>query len=290
MRWPSVMRVRRISYALSLVVGVACLGGCSGDAMLSRFLRPDDDAFARAYFDSVRTGRVDYALAVLEPPFASLPGERDSLARLGAYLPPGPLDSVHVIGVSRFTFAEHHRSNLTYEYHSAQGWGVVAISVDGGPAGHAIFGIHAYHLAQPLERVNAFTFRSKGVGHYLMLALVLTCLASGVSVAVLALRTKMKRRWAWALLALVGAGAVMFNWTTGQVAFTFLKVLFFNAAAARAGEAAPWVFEAAFPIGALMTWRRIQQARNPAPSPDASASPAPSAVDTATISTDGGTR
>ena len=59
----------------------------------------------------------------------------------------------------------------------------------------------------------------------------------------------------------------MFDWTTGQAGFALMKFLLLDAALGRAGEAAPWVLQAAFPIGAIMTWRRIQQARNASPSP-----------------------
>ena len=264
------MIARRVFPIHPLVVGLGFLTACSSDVALARFVRPEDDAVARAYFDSIRTGRVDYALAALGPQAGGIRGERDSLVRLAAYLPAGPLDSVHIIGVNNFRSSSVDRSMLTYEYHSDQGWGAVSIVTTGGPTSRFVEGIHATRLTQSFEQANAFTFQGKSAGHYLMLALVLVCFSTAVWVAVLALRTTMNRRWAWALLALVGAGTVMFNWTTGQVAFRLLNLLFLDAAFGRAGSAAaPWILQAAFPIGALMTWRRIQRARAPLPGHDA---------------------
>ena len=258
------------------VLVIALLAGCDGGRGVSSFVRPGDDNFARAYFDSVRAGHIDYAVSALGPIASGVPGVRDSLVRLAAYLPAGTLDSVHIIGVNRFESDRQDRTTLTYEYHSAAGWGAatILIAADQGP--RTIEGIHADRLERSLEQANAFTFAGKSGGHYLMLALVLTCIGSGIWVAVAALRTKMKRRWAWALLALVGAGTIGFNWTTGQVGFRLLSLLFFNGAATRVTEAAPWILQVAFPIGAIMTWRHIQQARNPAPPTEPVAVTAPS--------------
>ena len=273
------MSARQLARVLSFVVALILMGGCSWDSSLSRFVRKDDDAFARAYFDSVRTGRIDYALAAFGPRADSLPGARDSLVRLASILPTGPLDSVHVIGANRFTSPTVDESSLTYEYHSMQGWGVVAIAIVGPPNARLIQAIRANRLTESLEQSNAFTLRGKSAGHCLMLLMLMVCLGSAVWVAALALRTKMKRRWAWALLALLGAGTVMFNWTTGQVGFVLLKFLLLDAALGRTAPAGPWVLQAAFPVGAIMTWRRVQQARGPAPAPIA---PAP--TETATES------
>lgn len=82
----------------------------------------------------------------------------------------------------------------------------------------------------------------------------------------------MKRRWAWALLALVGAGTFAFNWTTGQGRLLLLNLLFFDAALTKTGPAAPWILQVAFPIGALLTLRRIRSARH-APATPATVEP-----------------
>jgi hypothetical protein len=245
----------------SLVVALVVLVGCRGDDILHRLVRPEDDAFARAYFDSVRTGRIDFAVQALSPTTAGISGVRDNLVRLSKYLPNGPLDSLHVIAVNRFSTPSVDRTTMAYEYHSSMGWGVVSITSASELGRRYVDGIHADRLDRSLEVANAFTLRGKGGGHYLMLALMLVCVGTAISVALLALRTPMRRRWLWALFALVGAGTLVFNWTTGQVGFSLLNLQFFNGGAVRGGPAAPWILSAAFPVGALLTWRRIQLAR-----------------------------
>ena len=69
-----------------------------------------------------------------------------------------------------------------------------------------------------------------------------------------------------ALLALVGAGTFAFNWTTGQGRLLVFNLLFFDAAFAKRGPAAPWVLQVAFPIDALLTVRHARNARH-APAP-----------------------
>ena len=255
----------RISGVLGIAL-VACNGGGTPD--WHRFVRAEDEDFARAYFDSVRFERIDYAVGELSPVLAGMTGVRDSLLALARYLPQGPLDSVHLIGASRFRSPSTDRSELAYEYHSARGWGVASIMVLNEEGRRSINGFHADSLPRPLEVTNAFTLRDKSFGHYLMIGLMVVSVVVGFGSAIVALFTPMKRRWAWALLALVGAGTFAFNWTTGQGRLLLLNLLFFDAAFAKGGPAAPWVLQVAFPIGAVLTLRHVRSARHaPAPAP-----------------------
>lgn len=259
------MTLHRLAHIMSrwraALLLVYALAGCSGESMLNRIVRPKDDSYARAFFDSVRLGRIEYATQRLSPTLWQLPGVRDSLTLLATHLPHAALDSMHLVGASRFANAAVDRTTLTYEYHSARGWGWAAIDVLNERDIHYIDGIRADTLTGSFEAQNAFTLQGKSGGHYLMLVLLVATVGTAVTSVVKALRTPMRRRWLWALLALVGTGTFAFNWTTGQVGFSLLTVLFFNAAVMHAGPAAPWVLSVAFPSGALLTLRRVQQAR-----------------------------
>ena len=264
---------------LIAVLGVA-LVGCNGvgTADLHRFVRAEDEEYAHAYFDSIRFERIDYAVGELSPVVAGLPGMRDSILAIASYLPHGPLDSVHLIGAGRFTSSSMDRSELTFEYHAVSGWGVSSISLLNENGRRSILGIHTGRLPRPLEVTNAFTLHDKSFGHYLMIGLMIASVGMAFGTAVLALFTPMKHRWAWALLALVGAGTFAFNWTTGEGRLGLLNLLFFDAAYMKGGPAAPWVLQVAFPVGALMTLRRVRSVRQapaPVPAPPAEAEPAP---------------
>jgi len=249
---------------VAIVLGPLAACGSSDD-MLYRIVSKEDDAYARAYFDSLRGGRIEYALSRLSPKTYAIPGVRDSLVALWKYLPTGPLDSMHLIGANRFTNSSVDRTNFSYEYHSAEGWGAASVTVVGEEGIRYVEAIGANKLKRSFEDANALTLRGKSAGHYLILALLIVCVGASFCVAFLALRTPMPRRWLWALLALVGVSGVAFNWTNGATGIELLTVQLFGGAASRAGAAAPWILKASFPIGALMTWRRIQQARQPAP-------------------------
>lgn len=233
---------------------------------MHRFVRAEDEEFARAYFDSVRFERIDYAMIRLSPVLAQMPNVRDSLVSLSRVMPHGALDSVHLVGASRFRSSSIDRSDLVYEYHSASGWGVASIVVLTENGWSAIHGFRTEALPRPLEVINAFTLRGKSFGHYLMIALMIVCVVTAFGSAVLALFTPMKHRWAWALLSLVGAGTFAFNWTTGQGHLGLLNLLLFDAAYMKGAPAAPWILQVAFPIGAMLTIRHIREARR-APTP-----------------------
>ena len=213
------------------------LAACdNSDDMLYRIVSKEDDAYARAYFDSMRAGRIEYAMSRLSPKTYAIPRVRDSVLAVMKYLPAGPLDSMHLIGANRFRTSSVDRTNFTYEYHSAEGWGAASVIVVGELGIRYVDAIGANRLERSLEDANAFTLRGKSLGH-----------------------------WLWALLALVGVSGLAFNWTSGAAGIELLTVQLFGGSAIRAGAAAPWILKASFPIGALMTWRRIQQARQPAP-------------------------
>lgn len=270
------------------VVGVA-LAACGGDTPdWHRFVPAETEEFGRAYFDSVRFERIDYAVSKLSPALAQVPGVRDSLVSLAAHLPHGPLDSVHLIGASRFRSSSMDRSELSYEYHSANGWGAADIVILSESGLHFIHGMHTDTLPRALEVTNAFTLRDKSFGHYLMMGMMIVCVVAAFGSAVVALVTPMKRRWAWALLALVGAGTFAFNWTTGQGRLMLLNLLLFDAAFAKAGPAAPWVLQIAFPVGALMTLQRVRSARH-APAPAVAVAPVEPVAPTTDVPSEQGT-
>ena len=252
-----------MKYAETLLLGVVVTLGCSS-MTLARIAGVEDDRFARAYIDSVRLGRLEYAMSVMAPALAGRADLRDSLAAIAGYMPAGTLDSVRLIGANRFTSASVDRVQLVYELHSANGWGVTAVTVARDSGGRYVAAMHAERLAESLEVANAFTLRGKGPGHYLMIAVMLACAGAAFYTATLAIRTPMRRRWLWALFALVGAGTIVFNWSTGEVGFQLLQLLLFDAAFQRSSAASPWIFSAAFPIGAFLTLAKINSIRSEA--------------------------
>ena len=255
------MNGKHLSSSVALLALIA-LAGCSADDMLARIARPEDDRFARAYVDSLRFGRLDYAASVLAPALAQQPGVRDSLARAAGYLPAGPLDSVHLIGANRFEGGGVSRLRLTYEFHSSAGWGIASVGTATELGMRYVESLNTNRFNESLEAQNAFTLWGKSAGHYLMIALMLASVGASLAAVGMALRTPMRRRWLWALLALVGGGVIFFNWTTGQTGFALLRVQFINAAFSRGSPAAPWILAAAFPIGAVMTFAKIRAVRH----------------------------
>jgi hypothetical protein len=88
------------------------------------------------------------------------------------------------------------------------------------------------------------------------------CVALGVAAfalwaAFLVARTPMPRRWGWSVVALLGVGKVVVNWTTGE---TIMHLAWFPSISAPIGHGerlGPWLVALWFPLGALLAlWRR----------------------------------
>jgi hypothetical protein len=98
--------------------------------------------------------------------------------------------------------------------------------------------------------------------HLRLARAAMLCLAIAISlftlwVAVTVVRTPMRRRWGWAVVALLGVGKVVVNWTSGETIAHLVSFPSITAPIARSELLGPWVVAVSFPLGAILAlWRR----------------------------------
>lgn len=216
---------------------------------------------ARAYLDSAGAGHVSYLTAQLAPSLQAIQGVDDSVRAILTFLPGVPWDTVRLIGFHINGFNSERTSNLSFELHGTNGWGLANITVaeDSGPP--VVSGFHAYRIPRSLESENAFTLSGRPLQNYVILILAVGALAFSSWVAILAIRSGMRRRWLWAIVALVGASQVGVDWTTGEVGSKWFTIQLLPFSMMRSSSATAWILMVAFPIGAIVVLERLRRFR-----------------------------
>jgi hypothetical protein len=145
-------------------------------------------------------------------------------------------------------------ANVAIEYtFPASKWVVASATLSGEPGTFRILAFNVEPLPAPLSELNAFTFKGKGILHYVFLLLTVAAFAVSVFAFVRCLRTpRVKRKWLWAIFTLVGVVAVSLNWSNGTVSIDALRFNLLSASFMRAGWLGPWGITFCIPIGALV--------------------------------------
>jgi hypothetical protein len=237
-----------------LAVTALAAVGCDQRAAFDRLVPKDDAAFVIATFDELRQGNVGAVETLLDSATrtATAPQQLEQMAlAFGGETPRdvqviGALTNIQVGDDTRYV-------TLTLEYRLSQHWLVATMALRRSAGARRITGMRVLRTVDSQERLNRFTLENKGVGHYVMLLLSLVVPLSIVGTLAVWWRTPMPRRkWLWGIFIALGIGKCTLNWTTGQVGFELLRVLFLGAGFVKAGPYGPVVLSVAVPAGALI--------------------------------------
>lgn len=255
---------KRIALLVSLL-GVLAAAGCSSESVVRRLTPHDADVRARDYLSLLVRGRTDSVEARLAPSIRDQ-NAHATVAQLAALLAGQSLDSMHVVSLRVNTVSgtmTARFADLGYEFHTRRGWFVADVATVDSAGTWLVDGLHVEPVTDKLERLNAFTLAGRSALHYVVLLLAVVCVLISFSVAwLVAFRSRMRRRWLWALVALVGVGQVMLDWTTGEVGARTLSFELFGAGFVRGAPAAPWILSFSFPLGAAIAFERYRRWRH----------------------------
>jgi hypothetical protein len=236
------------------------MAACTPSDFLHRLATPERDARARRVLGMVVAGQVDSLI-----PRAQFETDSSQTAhaffQLDSALRGRKVDSLTLIGATRFDAGGAERLTLSYEFRTEKGWLAAGITTRDSAGTWALLGLRLNPLPGELRRVNDFNLAGSSPVRYLALVLMAACTIFTVGVAIfLATRRNFPKRWRWVLASLFGVGAVYVNWTTGEVAAKIFALQLFGAGVVRPSEFAPWVVSFSFPLGAILAlfryWRR----------------------------------
>jgi hypothetical protein len=252
--------VKRFGRVAPLAIAVA-LSACSADAALRRFTIPAHDSLARQFLNGVREDNLPSVDRFIGPESRKIPGLADSIRAAAAQLPIGPIDTVRLVGVNLMKRRDVTSSILTYELHTPHGWGLATLRINEELGLRFVDGFTGQPLPESLEALNSFQRGLARPKTWIFLVIVIGMAAFSLGMAVAAMRAPIPRRVYWAVLALVGAGGIAINWSTGEISSQLLTLRLFSSGVVRGGPAGPWVLSFSFPLGPILVWRRLQRAR-----------------------------
>jgi hypothetical protein len=220
---------------------------------------PDADTFARAYLDTLIQRRYDRVAARLLPGMPDT-GTTATLRSIRDELPDVPKRPI-LVGLEQAQFDSVTAIVLVYEVQGYRMYALVLVALARELGLCYLSVLRAMRTSAPLSQINAFTFAGKGPAHFIVAAVAVIALVFSVFTAFYVLDSRMPRRWLWAPLALIGTSQVVFDWTSGAVAFSWFAVRVPVLAAGRLGPAGPWLVVIALPVFALVAFERARRYR-----------------------------
>ena len=242
-----------MKYLQVLVTLLALLAAFSTKADLSDSpLVPQEEMnFAKDYLSQVRGRNFNYVLSYIDSGQIS----EEKLEEVAAYFPSGQLLSTELVGSQVSTFNSIWQGNFSFEYEFESGWALANVVLRRVDDKTTVIGFNVYRTEASQKELNKFILSDKTVLHYFILVLACIVTVFILITLIYCIKTPIqKRKWLWVLFVLGGIGTISINWTTGLYEFNILQYQLFGAAAIAAGEYAPWVITAGFPLGAIVFW------------------------------------
>jgi hypothetical protein len=246
---------------IGAILFVLVFAACSTERILSKVAPPEADAYARAFFETMRAGTPEDAKRQLSPAVLQNQASLDSVQSLRKqFAALGVLDSAKVTNGQAFFTGGSARARrvLMYELwgHGAIALAEIEILEDGTE--RSVNGLQMQPIAKSLEATNGFRANA-GPAQIAVLLVAIGLTLFEIATAVIVAMTPMPRRWLWALFALFGVGSFAMNWTTGAVSSSLFSFQLIGSIQ-RVGLAGPWFISVSFPLGAIVALRKRSQA------------------------------
>lgn len=243
------------NFRKSVLVCLVCcfLSGCLGyETLIRNFLPPEIDQFSREVIGMAKERNWNGILMWLDDSIKS--GEaKATFLKIFDYMDRGEIAEIITTGVHVHRFENTVTYSITYQLTYPEHFQVVNMVVADSGGGPLVKGFHVNDIPDSLDRLNRFTFKGKSYSHYLFLGLNVLYIGFIVLAFVVCLRTRnLKRKWLWAIISLLGAGEILFNWTTGAWQFKLLNFGFNISAFMPATPYTAVILKFYIPVGGIL--------------------------------------
>lgn len=234
----------------AIAFALMMLGGCDRQADFDRLVPREEAAFARESLERLAAQDFAWVEARLSPELrnAAIRGELHALARV---FPSGTPETTTLVGSQTDAGPDYWRARFTFEYAYPGTWLLAGVALHRDGQALLVDGINVEREAKSVAERHAVDLEDLTPAHAAVLALAIAVPLFVLHTLVACLRTPgLPMRWLWAAFVLLGVGAVSLNWTTGELAFSPLRVLLLAVGADRPLYA-PLTLSVAMPLGAV---------------------------------------
>lgn len=210
-------------------------------------------------------------VGLLHSDFHQTDGAADELAQLLDTIPDGDLNFEMFFAENRVGMGEYAGVPIYFAaYESATENGFVQLNLAVAPE-NEVCCVGTYMNVIPSDvrpsTYNDLTFVGKGWLHFLVAILAVVVIGLTVFTGIkCAVASDTARKWLWVPFVLIGLWGVTFNWTTGELAPSFMTISdtgfhvsliqfkLLGVSATTVGAFHPWIVEIGAPVGALIYW------------------------------------
>jgi hypothetical protein len=165
----------------------------------------------------------------------------------------GKYNSIKTVGWHIFHAPERTTYNLSYELQYPGKWALFSIRFAKVNNEFIMEGYNISPLKDSLENMNKFSFKGKGIIHYLFLLFMIAEVLFIIYVLTLCIKTRMKKKVLWFLFILCGVVSISLNWSEGVVNIQPLSIQFIlGVSFFKQGPYAPWILTFTIPLGAIL--------------------------------------
>jgi hypothetical protein len=259
--------LEKIVKRLGLKIAVIFLLGLTGCGWVINRMAPDAVRDAKNYYEQLRQRQVEQIVQAFDP-IADKNDLRGNLQKVIALVPEEEPLGTETLGAS----AECKGSGvctklIILEYKYPDRWILFRITVSNRSGHYAITNLYVEPESKPIASMSQFTFRGKGMDHYMIVFLALLSAGIAIFALVLCIRTPIrKRKWLWIIINILGLGKLGIEWTNGAL---WYKVAYISILPVGFGfdSESPFIY-ASIPAGAilfLLLRRRLAKASATAP-------------------------
>ncbi len=240
------------------VVLLLLMTSCSHQDLVDKIVSENDIAAAEKIYLALQKKdhtyiRLNASEQILSEDFES------KIAAIALQVPEQDYINKTIVGAQRHEFNNMANVVLSIQYTYADQYVLANFNFHQKDSNYLILGINIQPSAVSLAEHHAFTFKGKGLVHFVILLYFIAVLVFTVWTFNECRKFKpLKHRKKWLFFILLGLGNLQINWTTGQI---FLQVIYIQlfSLSFTTGPYSPWVFGVSLPIGAIMFWMFKEQ-------------------------------
>ena len=234
------------------LLAVLAVSGCNQKAWFEKLMPKEDVEFAKDYIALYQARDFESIEATIDPGLKNAE-LRPNLEQIAAIFPEGTPKDIQTVGFQSFRNADTCRVNLTLQYEYPEKWLLVNVVFQKNGSDITVMGMNTNPLRDSLQNINRFTWKGKGVRHFVIFGYAVIMPLFMLYALVLCIRTPIpKRKWLWVIFILLGFGQIALNWTDGNLNITPISFQILGAGFGKLSPYGPWLFSVSFPIGAVV--------------------------------------
>jgi hypothetical protein len=249
---PDIIK-KACSYLLTCLL--LAITSCNLQETAEKAVDKNKNKFAREFIDGVIDGD-STILRDVDPSILTDEG-RNFLNRLNKAIGNKPYKSVKIVGLNKhFSYKEREIYTINYEYEFERGFVFFSIKLSPSGQSYTVRSFNADISRESFIKNAEFSFKDKGIIHYLVLLLAIAIPILIIVTLVVVIKTKIRRKWLWLLAVLLCNFGPVFNWATGTFKWEDFKFIILGLGIEQGNVNEAWNFTVAIPIGAMIFWMK----------------------------------